>query len=193
MKPFNSYSTAKVIASTRPRLPIGGYAVQILAAEELKYTWGNVLLISFDILEGEHKGFYANDYRLQMDPQKWKGTLRLNIPNDDGTEMDAWTANAFKTATNAIENSNAGYAWDWDETKLKGKIVGALMRNKEFEYNGDTGFFTECFKFMPIEDIRAGQFTMPKDKLLKQKKDEAKFDRLPDTDDTDLPFTFGND
>ncbi len=58
---------------------------------------------------------------------------------------------------------------NWDESSLKGKLCGALFRNKEYEFDGRQGFYTECFKFMPAEQIRYGEFDMPADKLLPKK------------------------
>ncbi|MCI9626503.1 MAG: hypothetical protein HFI90_06945 [Clostridia bacterium] len=189
MKKFEGYEKARVMTD-RERLPIGGYVVKILDAEELTYSWGSVLAISIDIEEGEYKGYYQQDYDLQnQEDKKWKGVYRLSIPKEDGSEMDEWSANIFKTAIAAIEDSNTGYHWDWDEKKLKGKVVGALFRNKEYELNGVRGFFTECSGFRPVEIIKSGKFKVPKDKLLK-KKEEPVSGFTPATmfDDDDCPF-----
>ena len=48
--------------------------------------------------------------------------------------------------------------------------MGGLFRNKEYDYEGKTGFFTECFKLYDVEKIRKGDFKMPEDKLLSGKK-----------------------
>lgn len=191
MKKFEGYEKAKVMTD-RERLPIGGYIVKILDAEELTYDWGRVLAISLDIEEGEYKGYYQQDYELQnQEDKKWKGVYRLNIPKGDGSEMDEWTANTFKTAIAAIEDSNNGFHWDWDEKKLTGKVVGALFRNKEYEFDGRNGFYTECCAFRPTEIIKNGKFKTPKDKLLKKTEDTISgFTPVsPETSsDDDLPW-----
>jgi hypothetical protein len=69
----------------------------------------------------------------------------------------------------AIEQSNPGYTWDWDEKKLKGKKIGVIYRNREWEYNGNTGWTTEAGGSESVENIRAGKFKMLKDKPLKNK------------------------
>jgi hypothetical protein len=88
-----------------------------------------------------------------------------------------------------IKESNSGYHWDWDEAKLKGKMVGVLFRNFEWEMNDNTGWSTECCTFTTVDDIRQGKFKMPKDKPLKNKPatttNTADFTEI--TDD-DLPF-----
>jgi len=194
MKPYKDYAP-KEPAKTQEQLPIGGYVLKILEAKEVEYTWGNVLLISFDIAEGEYKNFYKNNYNAQQqEDKKWKGTYRLNEPKDDGSEKDGWTKNTFDGAMWAFENSNTGYHWDWDETKLKGKIVGGLFRNKEYKFKGNRGFFTECCRLDAAETIRKGEFKMPKDKLLSNSNDAVSF-ASPESggfedikSDDDLPF-----
>lgn len=173
MRAFKGYE-AKKQGGAREILPAGGYVAKILNAEEKRYDWGDVLLISFDISEGEHSGFFNKDYQENTnEDKKWRGTYRLNIPKDDGSEKDGWTKNAFGGAMWAIEESNQGYTWNWDEKSLKGKTVGVLFRNKEWEMNGNTGWTTECCKLESADDIRNGKFRMPKDKPLKNKQSNA--------------------
>ncbi len=73
----------------------------------------------------------------------------------------------------AFEDSNDGFHWDWDEKKLKGLTVGALFRNKEWEYNGQTGWTTECCELIPAQDVRDNSFRMPKDKPLKKQANQT--------------------
>lgn len=167
------YENAKVLTE-QERLPVGGYVLKIMGAEVKEYTWGNVLVISFDIAEGEYKDFYADNYRAQtMEDKKWKGTKRLNIPAGDNTEADNLTMSIFKTSMNMIEDSNPGFHWSWDESTLKGKIVGAVFNNKQYEINGRDGFYTNCHSFKTVEDIRNGKFKIPKDSLLKNKSADS--------------------
>jgi hypothetical protein len=191
MKPYNGFESKKS-SSARELLSAGGYVVKIMDAKEETYDWGKIILISFDVAEGEHTGFFAKDYRENTnEDKKWRGTYRLREPKDDGTEQDGWTKNTFGGATWAVEASNPGYHWDWDESKLKGKAVGVLYRNKEWEMNGNTGWTTECCALTDIDTIRNGTFKMPKDKPLKAKKATAGasvFTQAPGEDDEDLPF-----
>ncbi|VYS75622.1 Uncharacterised protein [uncultured Anaerotruncus sp.] len=189
MKPFNGYKAEK--AAPREHLPAGGYVAEIKDAKEVEYSWGRVLVVSFDIAEGEKKGFFAADYRSQQqEDKKWRGTYRLTVPKDDGSENDGRSKRTFGGAMWAIENSNQGYHWDWNEAGLKGKLVGVLYREKEWEMNGNTGWFTECCAFTDAASIRAGSFQTPKPKPLAQKAAPAApaNDYLPIPDDGDLPF-----
>lgn len=186
MKAFNGYHAEA--PRRREILPAGGYVAKIMDAKEVGYDWGSVLLISFDIAEGEYQSFFAADYRGQAgEDKKWRGTLRLRIPKDDGSEQDEWSKRSFGNAMWAVEESNAGYHWGWDEVTLKGKTVGVLFRNKEWEMNGNTGWTTECCAFDSAENIRSGKFKMPKDKPLKNGGGSSAFTAVPAGDD-DLPF-----
>lgn len=169
MKKRNSFNRENVYKETE-KLPVGGYVVKIINAKEEEFSWGSRLAIAFDIEEGEHKGFYKRNFDNQQgEDKKWKGVFRLNIPKEDGSEEDEWTQKKFNTSIVNIEDSNPGYFFDWDETKLKGKIVGALFNNKEYEINGRTGFFTNCHSLVTAETIRSGKFTIPKDTLLQNR------------------------
>lgn len=170
MRKFSNWENVKP-AAERQQLPKGGYIVKILDAKVRTYTSDKgsfeKLEISVDIANGEFKDFYATDYRSQtQEDKRWRGVLRQYIPTDDGSEKDEWTKSVFKAMTDAIEDSNPGYHWDWNETGLKGKTVGALFRSEEWDYQGKTGFATRCFKLIPAEMIKSGKFKVPADKLL---------------------------
>lgn len=195
MKQFSGYKAEAPVR--REKLPAGGYVARIMDAREQEYSWGSVLLISFDIAEGEHKDFFATDYRgQQQEDKKWRGTYRLRVPKDDGSEQDAWSKRSFGNAMWAVEVSNSGYHWDWNEGGLKGKLVGVLFRNKEWEMNGNTGWTTECCSLVDVESILENRFTMPKDKPLKQhsassapaSSPSAGFEEVAIESDDDLPF-----
>lgn len=169
MKKRNSFNRKNVYRETE-KLPKGGYIIKIINAKEEEFSWGSRLAIAFDIEEGEYKGFYKKNFDNQQgEDKKWKGVFRLNIPKEDGSEEDEWTQKKFNTSIVNIEDSNPGYFFDWDETKLKGKIVGALFNNKEYEINGRHGFFTNCHSLVTVETIRSGKFTIPKDTLLQNR------------------------
>ncbi|MCF0121636.1 MAG: hypothetical protein HUJ74_00100, partial [Lachnospiraceae bacterium] len=141
--------------------------------------------------EGEYSGFYANEYKNQQsENKKWHCNYLLNIPNDDGSERDGWTKRKFKTVIEAIEDSNSGYHFDWDEQKFKGKIVGGLFNEREYEDStGNVRRVTNLAKICNAEKIRSKKFTLPNDTLIKRsaKNDFDKFMQIPDSD---LPFDF---
>lgn len=197
MKKLNGYEKAQAYSETE-RLPVGGYVLKILEAKEQDNSdkgYNNQLIISFDIAEGDYKDFYANNYKAQQgEDKKWRGTYRLYIPKDDGTEQDGWTMRRFKTVMNALEDSNNGYHFDWDEKKMKGLLIGGLFNNKEYDYNGRQGFFTNCHSLVTVEKIRSSNFKIPADTLLKNGSmgsisGNDGFMNLPaDIDSDELPF-----
>ncbi len=184
------YDDAQTYSENR-KLPAGGYVIEIKKAEVGTYDNGNQYLqIAFDICEGEFKDFYVDQYNNStFEPKQYKGRIRLGLPKEDGTEQDNWTLRSLKTNMVAIEESNSGYTWDWDETKLKGLKAGMLFRNKEYSYNGNNGFWTEPFKFFNIDKIRKGKFEIPKDKLLSNSSEPANIPKgFEAIDDDEIPF-----
>ena len=161
MKKLNNYDGAKVF-TVKEKLPVGGYVCKILSVEIQENTWGEKMIISFDIEEGEQKGFYARNYKEQdTEDKKWKGNYRVSVPCDDGSEKDNRIMSMFKAFIQKVEDSNNGYHWDWDESKLKGKLVGIIFNEKEWEFNGRTGFFTNPRFTATVQDIRDGNFKIP--------------------------------
>ena len=196
MKPFSNYNETQVF-SEKPALPVGGYVAKIKKAQVRTYSGQNgsfdKLEIAFDIAEGEYKDFFATDLKSQSgEDKKWKGVLRLYIPTDDGSDRDNTTKSIFKGNIEAVEDSNNGYHWDWEEKNLTGKTVGVLFRNEEWEYDGKHGWKAQPFKFIAASKVREGKFTLPKDKPLKnssvrpQTKAPAGYEEI--VDDEDVPF-----
>lgn len=194
MRKLNGYSKARVY-SDQEKLPRGGYILKILDVEYKENDWGDTIVLSFDINEGDHKGFYKENYDNQIgEDKKWKGKYRINVPKDDGSEEDEWRQNAFKTIMANFEESNTGFHWDWDEQKLNGRLIGALFNAKEYEFNGHHGFFTNCKRLVTTQKIQSGNYEIPVDDLLQNKKspvpktDENGFMNVPDGIDEEIPF-----
>lgn len=173
-------------------LPKGAYVIKIMDAKEETYTDKNggsfsKLAISFDIAEGDQKDFYANQYRSQtQEDKKWKGVYRVYCPKDDGSPEDARTQSNFKALMDAIEESNPGYHWDWNEAGLKGKIVGCLFRLEEYDFNGYNGWSARPVYCIPAAKVRGGDFKLPNDKPIKNRPQPQTMTEI-DVED-DLPF-----
>ena len=128
------------------------------------------------------------DYSEQnREDKKWRGIYRMYLPKDDGSEKDSWSKRTLGNVIWSFEASNNGYHWDWNESVLKDKLIGVLFRNKEWEYNGQTGWTTECCAVTDIESIRANKYRTPKDKPLSNKT-PAGFTDLSNEEDKDLPW-----
>lgn len=191
MQKVKDWDTVQAVGEA-VKLPVDGYVCKIMDAKEMTYngTSGEFsrLEVSFDIAEGEYKGFFANDYRAQQqEDKKWKGVLRLYIPKDDGSEMDEWTKRRLKSLTESAEDSNSGFHWEWDESKLKDKLVGIVFRNEEWDFNGKTGWKAQAFKAVSVSAVRDGKFSIPKEKPLANSNASSNtFTEVEDNED--LPF-----
>jgi len=186
MKGYSNYQKGTPTADAE-RLPIGGYVLKIMKGEEITYSnGGRGLKLSFDIVEGEQKDFFKKNYANQIEPKKWKGTIVISVPDNNTEEK---YRKAFENRIACITDSNPGYEWDWDETKLKGKLVGGVFGNQEYEYNGSKGFFTKCMGLRTVSAIREGRFRTPADRLLENKNPASEFYPISEgIEDDDLPF-----
>lgn len=162
MKQFKGYDEAKKNAQyTGGRLPEGAYVCKVL---EVKYTnstdssKSDVIEILFDIDEGEQKGFFKTQYTNSTDEnKKWKGRTRIYVPMDDGSEKDTWTKNAFAKWTDAFEQSNKGYVWDWREAMWKGKVIGIVFGSTGTVIDGKEIVYTEARFPVPADIVRTGK------------------------------------
>ena len=170
-------------------LPAGGYVCQIMSARVESNDWGDTLVIAHDVCEGDYKDIFKRDYENNPnEDKKWRGTFRLKLPKDDGTEHDGWKKRSLSNFLWAIEQSNPGFAFDWDEKKLKGKKIGLLYRNKEWAYNDRTGWTTEAAGTDSIDNIRDGKFRALKDKPLANKPSAPVFTEDESDLGGELPF-----
>ena len=191
IKQFKDYDQTQAYGDYE-KLPKGGYVMQIKGVETRKNSNGEYLFISGDIFEGEYMQFFTREYRNQQaEDKKWHCNYLLNIPKDDGSEQDTWTKRKFKTFTEALEDSNDGYHFDWDEQKFKGKLIGGLFNEREYEtQQGQIRRATNWASVTTVDKIREGNYTLPNDKTLQKPTlpatDASGFMSTDDLDD--LPF-----
>lgn len=171
-----------VYKDSAERIPTDvAYVAEIISAKITSNEWGSKLEVAIDIAEGDFKGYYKKRFDEDTsEDKKWKGVVRINIPTGDGSEQDGWAIKSYNTNLCNIEDSNPGYTWDGDEKKLKKKKVGLVFRNKEYEVNGRTGWYSEPFKFITVDDARAQKFRKPKDKALNNSTTSAPASNVPD-------------
>jgi hypothetical protein len=142
------------------------------------------LKLALDIAEGEHKDFFTRRFNSNnKEDKKWGCTYFQMLTNE--------SAGFLKGLVEDIEKSN-GFTWDFDELKLKGKLVGMLFQREEYEKrNGEIGMFTKPFQPRSIQVIREGKFTVPEDKVLFSGSSAQSSYDVPDfvpVGDEDLPF-----
>lgn len=188
IKKYDGFSATKT-STGREILPAGGYVCEIKSSKQEVYSWGSRLVLMIEVAEGEYKDFWRRDYDQNTnEDRKWRGVYRISLPKDDGSEQDAWTKRSFNNFIYSVQESNPGYVWAWDETTLKGKKIGVLYRNREWEMNGRTGWTTEAAGAVTVEDCRAGKFRLPKDRPLTNRPEPDAPVPVDTTDNDDLPF-----
>lgn len=190
IKQFSDYNSVQAFDGEYETLPLGGHILTIKGVKVESYDWGEMLLLAFDIDEGEHKGFYQRQYdrrKSENADAKWPGTYRQGIPKDDGSEKDNKTKGFFKGMITSFEKSNPGYTWNWDEKSLLGKKVGGVFGQEEFTgSDGQSHMATKCFSLRTVDSIRKG-VKVPETKWLNKGKSQVNSTYMPD-DDTSLPF-----
>ena len=168
MKQFNNWEKAKENArhiGGSAQLPVGGYVAKI---KDVRYENGengnsDRIVIAFDITEGDYKDFFQKQFEANTsEDKKWKGKATIYCPKDDGSEKDQWTQNAFMRWVNALEDSNKGYVWDWNESKWKGLTVGLIYGETGTVIEGREIVYTEVHNPAAVEEIRNNTFKAPK-------------------------------
>ena len=173
-------------------LPAGGYICKILNAEETESRSGKPMLkVSFDIDEGEYKGYFRDLFKgwkeSSDDPAtvKWPftGTKWVMFYNSEGK-----TNRDFKSFCTALEDSGTK-VWindTFDVNGLRGATLGLIFRREEHEYNNARSWRTVPVGFRSVKTIEDGNYNVPEDKPLPEPV-------LTETDsftalDEDLPF-----
>lgn len=191
MKRGNYYNRENVDKGSR-KLPKGAYICKIISAKEDQNEYGNRLVIAFDISEGEYAGFYQEKFNAtQSEDKKWSGVVRINIPIEDGSENDSWRIKAFNTALVAVEDSNPGYSWNWDEKSLKGKAIGVIFNEKQFRgRDGSVITFTQPKRLTSVQSVKDGTYYPAKDEPLNEERETTAANdwmAVGDLDD-EIPF-----
>ena len=132
-------------------LPIGAYECVIMDARvnHNEQSGKDTFKVSVDIASGEFKDYfrkmYENDTRID---RKW---------NNNAVKYLSYTGDNvafFKGFIKTLENSNVGYTWDWDETKLKGKKVCGVFQYEEYEkQDGTKGIKVRLNKFRSLDKL----------------------------------------
>ena len=131
MEPINGYAEA-VAQGAGESLPAGGYKCIIANAQEQTSKTGRPMLcLCLDIAEGEYKGYFSRLFRArkanEKDGKKAKWPCIFYMLADEAA------VGRFKGSMKAVEDSNSGYVWDWNEKTLAKKRVGCVFREEEFE------------------------------------------------------------
>lgn len=180
-------------------LPIGAYECVIMDARvnHNEQSGKDTFKVSVDIASGEFKDYfrkmYENDTRID---RKW---------NNNAVKYLSYTGDNvayFKGFIKTVENSNVGYTWDWDETKLKGKKVCGVFQYEEYEkQDGTKGIKVRLSKFRSLDKLKDievsdsikmldGTYTSYDDYMEKveEKKPFSDFGNIVEISSDSLPF-----
>lgn len=183
MKPLGkAYEDAEASTGEFKRLPAGGYIAKITAVENKDDK--EYLNITFDIAEGEFKGFYEDEWgkahpyahafvRSYKDKAlgMFKGFLKA-VDASNGTKFE--------------ERAKKGFP----DGELVGKLVGVLIGYEEYRTNrGEIGQRTRVTGTRSVQAIRDGNFKVPDLKRLGEEQTTNSpvpgFDQL---NEAELPF-----
>ena len=155
-------------------LPAGAYACKII--EVIDVPEKEYLDVYFDIVEGEFKGYFA--------------ALQANTGKNYGRITRSYKQNAlpfFKAFITAVEKSNPGYKWNWDEKTLNGKYCAIVFRDEEYLKDGEVKVMAKPYEIRSLQALRAGEIKIPP---LKKLETAAPVEAAPvvSLDNSDLPF-----
>ena len=195
MKPTYKNFEAKQSKGFLTVPPAGAYVAEIKNVNVIEPTDRNprtVLELIVDISEGE----YTHRYKDLFDENKnrfgdanYRGTFRITVPTEQDDEEDNWIKRKFEDQMFAIQESNPGYAWDWDEKKLKMKKVGISVRNRIYEYNNKVRSTTEIGRLEVAQDVRDCKIKPMKDRDQTKNKTADSAQGFTDvSDDTETPW-----
>ena len=133
-------------------LPIGPKFCKITDVEDVPDR--SYLVVYFDIASGEFAGWY--DGIEKRTGRKYGFIIRSYKETALGF---------FKAFITAVEKSNPGYKWDWNEKGLVGKRFGGVFGREEFmTQDGQKKFATKLMQIRSVEGLK--EATVPEDKLL---------------------------
>lgn len=191
-----NYESTEVIGDYET-LEAGGYICKVVSAKEEKSKNNRrMLVVAFDIADGEHTGIYMRRFselkKSNNDPSKEvkypnNGIYRVMIEDNNGN-----CSKFFKTFISSVEQSNNGYSFEknkYDEKTLKDKLFGGLFGEEEYEKNdGSIGTSTKLQWIRSTETIKEGKYKTPEMKKLPHKGEAFEGFTTNTEYDDDLPF-----
>ena len=128
------YDKAEAYDGSNARIPAGGYICRILKAwVETTQNGSEQLALALEIAEGNYAGFFKKKFdssKASNPNAMWPCNFKQFTLGTDGQ-----TNPFFKGMLKSIEESNAGYKWNWQEASLANKLIGMIFREEEFVAN----------------------------------------------------------
>lgn len=133
-------------------LPIGAYECVIKEAGVYtsEKSGKESFRVAIDIADGKYKDYFQNRFDNNTNTNKtWdnNATRYLAFEGDNVAY--------FKGFLTCVENSNPGFKWNWDESKLIGKKICGVFQYEEYEnQEGKRGIKVRLNKFRSMEKIK---------------------------------------
>lgn len=135
------------------------------------------LHIEFDIAEGKWKGY-------AQETAERAGFWPLRCNRYYGQKGIGF----FKAFIEAVQDTNKGYKWNWNEQSLVNKGIGVVFREEEYvARDGSIRKSIAPFEFKTAAQIRDGEFTVPAPKTVINPAAAAPATFIDD-DGGELPF-----
>lgn len=181
MKPIEGYDLVNEAGEFK-RLPAGIYGVKITKVVDQPEK--EYLEVYSDIVKGE----YANYFKSLVDSGLRDTSLHIRSYKSKALPF-------FKAFMTAVEKSNPGYKWDWNEQNLVGKnVIGVFGEEEYLDNEGNVRIATRLVEFRSLEAYKEGKIKVPELKKLPESEkpitepvagNNAGLMAIPDED---LPF-----
>lgn len=161
MKRVDNWNEVTPVTGGGEHLPAGVYKVGIVSASaETSKKGQEMLVMALEVTEGDYQGIFSRTYKRKKgfnDKAKWPC---FYYQVTEGEQLGR-----YKGLIMAIEASNSGYVWDFDESTLKGKQCACIFREEEYQGNdGKIRTNTKPYQIIPIEEMDTA--TVPEKKCL---------------------------
>lgn len=161
-------------ASDNKRLTAGGYVAKITSVQD--FPDKEYLSIEYDIAQGEFAGYFQNIFNTFG----WWGGRLIRSYKETALSF-------FKSFIVAVENNNKAYKFDYKEQTLRGKSIGIVLGEEEYENNkGEIKLRLYVAKVCDIKSILDENFKVPD--LKKLNLNPAQNYVQHNIDDNEIPF-----
>jgi len=145
MKKFNLDDVQESVKNIIP----GAYICRITGV--IDHPDREYLEINFDIAEGEYKNYYSDLFK--QFGGNWRGRIYRSYKEKAMV--------FFKAFIVAVEKSNPGYTWNWDENSLINRLVVVVFGEEEYLWEDELRINVKPQDTRSIEALREGKIKLP--------------------------------
>ena len=137
-------------------LPSGAYKCEITSAQFVTTKKGKqALVVLWDVADGPHKGFFADDFYANKD-----------FRNNDYLMLEGRALGVTKHKLHALADANPGFrptdAISRDDARsFVGKTCYLLLQERKYTYNGSDKSEVNVVGWLSPDEYRAGDFKVP--------------------------------